>query len=74
MVISICYDSVFPSMEKASLPTAGEGLIIAEDIGVGGASLLVIALLACRTPAGRSAGQVVDDETITTEVKVKLLE
>ncbi len=28
---------------------------------------------ACATPAGRSAGQVVDDGTITTEVKAKLL-
>jgi hyperosmotically inducible periplasmic protein len=35
--------------------------------------LMVIALVACRTPAGRSAGQVVDDGTITTEVKAKLL-
>ncbi len=30
---------------------------------------------ACQTtPAGRSAGEVVDDSTITTEVKAKLLE
>jgi hyperosmotically inducible protein len=34
---------------------------------------VVVALTACRTPAGRSAGQVVDDGTITTEVKAKLL-
>jgi hyperosmotically inducible protein len=32
-----------------------------------------IALAACQTPAGRSAGQVVDDATITTEIKAKLL-
>jgi len=39
-------------------------------------SLLVLALLvavaACSTPAGRSAGQVIDDATITTKVKAKL--
>ena len=36
--------------------------------------LAVLALVtACQTPAGRSAGQVVDDGTITTEVKAKLL-
>ncbi len=33
----------------------------------------VMILVGCRTPAGRSAGQVVDDSTITTEVKAKLL-
>lgn len=30
------------------------------------------ALLACHTPAGRSAGEVIDDSTITTKVKAKL--
>jgi hyperosmotically inducible protein len=30
-------------------------------------------LAACQTPAGRSAGEVVDDSTITTKVKAKLL-
>ncbi len=34
---------------------------------------VLVALTACQTPAGRSAGQVVDDGTITTEVKAKLL-
>lgn len=34
---------------------------------------IVVGFTACRTPAGRSAGQVVDDGTITTEVKAKLL-
>lgn len=29
-------------------------------------------LAACRTPAGRTAGEVVDDATITTKVKAKL--
>ncbi len=29
--------------------------------------------MACRTPAGRSGGQVVDDSAITSEVKTKLL-
>jgi hyperosmotically inducible protein len=28
----------------------------------------------CQTPAGRSAGQVVDDATITTKVKAKLFD
>jgi len=31
-----------------------------------------LAPLACQTPAGRSAGEVVDDSTITTKVKAKL--
>lgn len=37
--------------------------------------LLAILVLfsACRTPAGRSTGTVVDDATITSEVKAKLL-
>lgn len=30
-------------------------------------------LMACSTPAGRSAGDVMDDGTITTKVKTKLL-
>jgi hyperosmotically inducible periplasmic protein len=30
-------------------------------------------LCACQTPAGRTAGQVVDDAAITTKVKTKLL-
>jgi len=34
----------------------------------------VVALAACQTPAGRSAGEVVDDASITTQVKAKLLE
>ncbi|MCF8062638.1 MAG: BON domain-containing protein [Deltaproteobacteria bacterium] len=32
-----------------------------------------LTLAACATPAGRSAGQVVDDGTITTKVKAKLI-
>ena len=35
---------------------------------------VLAALAACQTPAGRTTGQVVDDGTITTEVKAKLLE
>ncbi len=35
--------------------------------------LLVFVLASCATPAGRSVGQVVDDSTITTKVKGKLL-
>lgn len=34
---------------------------------------IVMVLSACRTPAGRSAGQVVDDGAITTQIKAKLL-
>lgn len=36
--------------------------------------LVVLSLVSCRTPGGRSAGNVVDDSTITTKVKSKLLE
>jgi hyperosmotically inducible protein len=35
---------------------------------------LVFAVYACRTPAGRTTGEVVDDATITTKVKTKLFE
>ena len=54
------------AMRKIVMPT---------KIGIPTILILVIfvALTACRTPAGRSAGQVVDDGTITTEVKAKLL-
>ncbi len=34
---------------------------------------LILAMYSCQTPAGRTAGQVVDDATITTKVKAKLL-
>lgn len=34
---------------------------------------VLICATACATPAGRSVGQVVDDSTITTKVKGKLL-
>ncbi|MBN2125675.1 MAG: BON domain-containing protein [Deltaproteobacteria bacterium] len=33
---------------------------------------LVLCLWSCQTPAGRTAGQVVDDATITTKVKAKI--
>ncbi|SMC23070.1 BON domain-containing protein [Desulfacinum hydrothermale DSM 13146] len=36
--------------------------------------VLVAGLAACQTPAGRSAGQVLDDATITAKVKAKLLD
>ncbi len=36
--------------------------------------ILGLTVVSCRTPAGRSTGQVIDDGTITTEVKAKLLE
>jgi len=35
---------------------------------------LILAMYSCQTPAGRTAGQVVDDATITTKVKTKLLQ
>lgn len=35
--------------------------------------LLVMQLAACATPGGRTPGEVLDDSTITTEVKVKLM-
>ncbi|SHF31395.1 BON domain-containing protein [Desulfacinum infernum DSM 9756] len=38
------------------------------------AIVLVAGLTACQTPAGRSAGQVLDDATITAKVKAKLLD
>lgn len=34
---------------------------------------LVFAVAACSTPAGRSVGQVVDDGTIATKVRAKLM-
>jgi hyperosmotically inducible periplasmic protein len=37
------------------------------------AVVLLVVLAACATPAGRSPGQVVDDGTITAQVKAKLL-
>lgn len=33
---------------------------------------LIASLMACQTPAGRSAGSVMDDATITSKVKTKL--
>ena len=36
--------------------------------------LMILGLLACQTPAGRSAGDVIDDATITTKVKAKLFD
>ena len=35
--------------------------------------VLAFILAACSTPAGRSAGEFVDDSTITTKVKAKLI-
>ena len=36
--------------------------------------ILTLTIISCRAPAGRSTGQVVDDSTITTEVKARLPE
>ena len=38
------------------------------------AVLLISGLVACQTPAGRTAGGVIDDATITTKVKAKLFD
>jgi len=35
---------------------------------------ILFSISACQTPAGRSAGQVIDDGTITTKVKAKLFD
>jgi hyperosmotically inducible protein len=35
---------------------------------------LILGFAACQTPAGRSAGEVVDDSTISTKVKAKLFD
>lgn len=35
-------------------------------------ALVLMTVAACRTPAGRTSGQVVDDATITTKVKAKI--
>ncbi|PKN28462.1 MAG: transporter [Deltaproteobacteria bacterium HGW-Deltaproteobacteria-21] len=35
--------------------------------------IFLAGLMACATPAGRSAGSVIDDGTITSKVKTKLL-
>jgi hyperosmotically inducible protein len=37
-------------------------------------AFLLLSLAACQTPAGRTGGEVVDDATITTKVKAKLLD
>ena len=43
-------------------------------IAVSFAGLILATLFACATPAGRSAGQVIDDSTITTKVETLILE
>jgi hyperosmotically inducible protein len=35
-------------------------------------ALVLMSVAACKTPAGRTSGQVVDDATITTKVKAKI--
>ncbi len=54
------YDGKEVAMRKVLVPVV---LLVA----------LLVTLTACATPAGRSAGQVIDDGTITTHVKAKLL-
>ncbi len=43
---------------------------------LGAVAVVILALMlgACHTPAGRSAGDVVDDSTISTKVKAKLFD
>ena len=41
-------------------------------IGFGFILFMLFSLIACQTPAGRSAGEVVDDSAITTKVKAAL--
>jgi hyperosmotically inducible protein len=36
--------------------------------------MMLVVLGSCRTPAGRTPGEVVDDSTITTKVKAKIFE
>ncbi len=36
--------------------------------------MVLLSVSACKTPAGRTSGQVVDDATITTKVKAKIAE
>ncbi len=36
--------------------------------------IIAVALAACQTPAGRSAGEVIDDSAISAKVKTKLFE
>jgi hyperosmotically inducible protein len=43
-------------------------------IGIFVVLCVLMAFAACNTPGGRSAGQVVDDATITTKVKTKLFQ
>lgn len=38
------------------------------------ATFLAVTVMACQTPGGRTAGDVVDDTTITTKVKAKLFD
>ena len=73
--------AVLPSMRKAR-----RGLIINISSTMEGqmkrftraaifiCSGLLFIIVACQTPAGRTAGQVVDDATITTKVKAKLFD
>lgn len=42
-------------------------------VGLALCILLLTALWSCQTPAGRTAGMVIDDASITTQVKAELL-
>jgi len=43
-------------------------------IGLGFILIMLSSLIACQTPAGRTAGEVVDDATISTKVKAALFD
>lgn len=67
-----------PRSLRASPPEKGETFMSKlrkmRKLGWIAVILLTFALAACQTPAGRSAGTVVDDGTITTKVKAKLFD
>lgn len=50
---------------KISVMTSGSLILVS--------LLLVMQLAACATPGGRTAGEVLDDSTITTAVNIKLM-
>jgi hyperosmotically inducible periplasmic protein len=48
-------------------------LNVRKVMGLGFVLIIIIAMLGCRTPAGRTPGEYVDDSGITTRVKSALL-
>ncbi len=67
--ISFICDSRFASQNKGDdIMKTWKSLI-----AIMAAFAFLIGLAACQTPAGRTAGEVVDDSTITTKAKTQLL-